>query len=233
MNHAIKDLAIQISFDGKQTVNVPLGFFFGCGEQLVEVSDWYRKVDTLGNMSCFWVMPFQKEAEVKIVNNGDNKVKVDLEVATDDYKWNARSLYFHANYSELKNYLTVAKQGQDFNFITIPSVGNYVGDNLQITKPIGGWWGEGDEKIYIDGSKFPDHFGTGTEDYYGYAWGGQYKNPFNHPFIKQPIGDANDKKNGGTTVNSRVQTLNAIPFNKSLKFDMESWNWHGGNVDFS
>ena len=57
LNHALKDLAIQISFDGKQTVDVPLGFFFGCGEQLVEVSDWYRKVDTLGNMSCFWVMP--------------------------------------------------------------------------------------------------------------------------------------------------------------------------------
>ena len=33
-----------------------------------------------------------------------------------------------------------------------------------------GWWGEGDEKIYVDGEDFPSHFGTGTEDYYGYAW---------------------------------------------------------------
>ncbi len=41
--------------------------------------------------------------------------------------------------------------------------------------PEGGWWGEGDEKIYIDENdlkrKFPSHFGTGTEDYYGWAGG--------------------------------------------------------------
>jgi hypothetical protein len=233
LKQTVKDLSIQISFDGKPTVDVPLGFFFGCGDQLAAVSDWYRKVDTLGNMSCFWVMPFQNEAEVKIVNNGNNQVKVNLEVATDDYIWNNSSLYFHANYSELKKYPTVAKQGQDFNFITIPSAGNYVGDNLQMTKSVPGWWGEGDEKIYVDGSTFPDHFGTGTEDYYGYAWGGQYPNTFNHPFIGQPYGEGNSKKHGGTTVNSRVRALDAIPFNKSLKFDMESWNWHGGDIDFS
>lgn len=221
---AIKDLAIEISFDGKQTVDAPLGFFFGCGDQLVAVSDWYRKVDTLGNLSCFWVMPFQKEGEVKIINNGDYNINVDLEVATGDYRWNSNSLYFHANYSELRNYQTVPKQGRDYNFITIPASGNYVGDNLQVSKIVPGWWGEGDEKIYIDGSTFPDHFGTGTEDYYGYAWGGQYKDAFNHPFIGQPLGEGNDKKQGGITVNSRVRALDAISFSQSLRFDMESWN---------
>jgi hypothetical protein len=233
LNKAVKDLILQISFDGKKTVDVPIGFFFGCGDQVLVVSDWYRKVDTLGNMSCFWVMPFQKNAEVKIINKGELNVDVNVEVALGDYKWNASSLYFHANFSEMQNYSTVAKQGQDFNFISIPNAGNYVGDNLQITKSLAGWWGEGDEKIYIDGSTFPDHFGTGTEDYYGYAWGGQYKNAFNHPFIGQPIGEGNSKKQGGRTVNSRVRALDAIPFNKSLKFDMESWNWHGGDIDFS
>lgn len=233
LSQAVKDLRIQIAFDGNQTVDVPLGFFFGSGDQLVEVSDWYRKVDTLGNMASFWVMPFQTGAEVTVVNQGELKVGVKLNVATGDYQWAGNSLYFHANYSELKNYSTIAKQGQDFNFITIPTAGNYVGDNLQIDKPVPGWWGEGDEKVYVDGSTFPDHFGTGTEDYYGYAWGGQYPNPFNHPFIGQPIGQANSKKQGGITVNSRVRALDAISFNKSLRFDMESWNWHGGEVDFS
>ena len=36
--------------------------------------------------------------------------------------------------------------------------------------PVEAWWGEGDEKVFVDGEKFPSHFGTGTEDYYGYAW---------------------------------------------------------------
>ena len=46
----------------------------------------------------------------------------------------------------------------------------YVGNMYQISNPVPNWWGEGDEKIYIDGEKFPGTFGTGTEDYYGYAY---------------------------------------------------------------
>lgn len=32
------------------------------------------------------------------------------------------------------------------------------------------WWGEGDEKFFVDGERFPSTFGTGSEDYIGYAW---------------------------------------------------------------
>ena len=30
------------------------------------------------------------------------------------------------------------------------------------------WWGEGDEKFFVDGEGFPSTFGTGSEDYFGY-----------------------------------------------------------------
>ena len=33
------------------------------------------------------------------------------------------------------------------------------------------WFGEGDEKIYIDGETRPSIWGTGTEDYFLSAWG--------------------------------------------------------------
>jgi hypothetical protein len=33
------------------------------------------------------------------------------------------------------------------------------------------WYGEGDEKFFVDGEKFPSTYGTGTEDYFGFAWG--------------------------------------------------------------
>lgn len=231
MNKAVKDLWIQLSFDGKITSDVPVGFFFGCGDQLVSSSDWYRKVDTEGNMASFWVMPFQQKAEVKIINKGTQIVSVSLEVASGNSHWSKNSIYFHSNYSQLKGFETEAQKGQDFNYITIPSAGVYVGDILQVSKKIGNWWGEGDEKIYIDGSVFPDHFGTGTEDYYGYAWG--HPETFSHPFVGQPIGNANLHNEGGTTVNSRLRGLDAIPFIKSLRFDMEHWNWHGGKVDLA
>ena len=48
-----------------------------------------------------------------------------------------------------------------------------------------GWATKGDEKVYVDGETFPSHFGTGTEDYYGYAWG-RYEPWINHPFVAQP-----------------------------------------------
>ena len=45
-----------------------------------------------------------------------------------------------------------------------------MGDTLAVVNGAAAWWGEGDEKIYVDDESFPSHFGTGTEDYYGYAW---------------------------------------------------------------
>jgi hypothetical protein len=73
------------------------------------------------------------------------------------------------------------------------------------------------EKISIDGEKFPSHLGTGTEDYYGYAWGDP--TVFASPFHGQPRVPADPFL--GVTVNTRVRPLDAIPFTRSLHFDME------------
>ena len=75
----------------------------------------------------------------------------------------------------------------------------------------------------------PSHFGTGSEDYFGYAWG--LGTPFHHPFIAQPIGEGN--LTTGVTVNSRVRALDKIPFRKSLKFDMELWHWVKTSVNYA
>ena len=229
ISDAIKNTRIQIDFDGKTTVDVPAGFFFGCGDQLMTAKDWYRKIDANGNMSCYWVMPFRKNAVIRILNKGDQTIIGNLEVATDHWQWDDRSMYFHADYKKLDE--MPAKTNKDFNFIDLKDQqGVYVGDILQVYKNFRGWWGEGDEKIYIDGATFPDHFGTGSEDYYGYAWG--HPETFNNIFNSQPIGDANTGEKG-TTVNSRVRSLDAIPFKNSLRFDMESWQIYGGPVNYA
>jgi hypothetical protein len=46
--------------------------------------------------------------------------------------------------------------------------------------PVTIWWGEGDEKIWVDGEAFPSIFGTGTEDYYAYSWGGKHTSFYEH-----------------------------------------------------
>ncbi|HUZ60050.1 MAG TPA: glycoside hydrolase family 172 protein [Hanamia sp.] len=229
---AVKSLWLQITFDGRQTVNVPVGFFFGCGDQLVEARNWYSKVDSSGIMAAFWVMPYHRSAVISLLNKGKARLSGELKVAIGSWKWAKSTMCFHADFKRMNNYMTVAKIGKDFNYINLKDkAGVYVGDILQVNKAVGGWWGEGDEKIYIDGSTFPNDFGTGTEDYYGYAWG--HPETFNHIFNSQPLGNANLINVGGTTVDSRERDLDAIPFCNSFRFDMGSWNWFGGPVNYA
>ncbi|CAK9037553.1 Alpha-L-fucosidase (Alpha-L-fucoside fucohydrolase) [Durusdinium trenchii] len=233
MAAALRDTKLEISFDGNQTVQAPVGHFFGTGnDQVLDLREWYRTIDSSsGDMTAYWTMPYRRHADIRVVNTGSQDVEVDLQIETGDWQWTEDSMYFHANYREQFNLPTTAQVGQDWNYLAVLGKGLYVGDTLQVSKDIAGWWGEGDEKIFVDGEQLPSHFGTGTEDYYGYAWG--HRETFSQPFISQPQAGANYLNTGGTTINSRTRSLDAIPFNQSLRFDMEVWNWHGGPVDYS
>jgi hypothetical protein len=121
---------------------------------------------------------------------------------------------------------------QDWNYVQVVGKGVLMGDTLSVVNPVPDWWGEGDEKIYVDGEAFPSHFGTGTEDYYGYAWCSP--EPFQAPFHSQVRCDGHTKGNnwGHTTV-SRVRTLDAVPFTSNLRFDMEVWHWAECEVGYA
>ena len=122
----------------------------------------------------------------------------------------------------------------DWNYVTLKERGVYVGDTLTVMNPVDNWWGEGDEKIYVDGETFPSIFGTGTEDYYGYSWGGVSTDFYEHPFHAQPRCHVYDKLNRKTTngrntfgysTETRSRSLDTMPFGRSLKLDMEVWSW--------
>ena len=71
---------------------------------------------------------------------------------------------------------------------------------------MGKWWGEGDEKVWVDGESFPSHFGTGTEDHYGYAWATRV---FQGPFCNEPRAGPATR---GITPTPARRSLDAIPF---------------------
>jgi len=54
-----------------------------------------------------------------------------------------------------------------------PGPGHYVGTSLVWHQLSNNWWGEGEVKFFIDGdpADAPTICGTGTEDYFGGAWG--------------------------------------------------------------
>ena len=270
---ALANTFVELIFDGQTTARIPIGQFFGNGFSSVsggdynDGGDYFRSVGSDQQMTARWVMPFQNSAEVKLINGSGQAVEVDLEVKTGDYHWSSDSMHFHADFRSSDDIKARAVFNNnelgdaDVRFLNARGQGLYVGDTMSIRNIDDGsrnnhWWGEGDEKIYVDyldangegHTAAPVHLGTGTEDYYGYSFGwdtefGINDDPpaefFTSPFVAQPNGSVNlgpdvprrDLDLNNVTINSRIRGLDAIPFHKSFKFDMEVWKWAEGSVD--
>ncbi len=230
----LQTLVIELGFDGATTVWAPAGDFFGSGVGASTFRDWQRSVAADEQdrvvLACQWVMPYRESARLALRNLGEAGARVRLEAAVGAWTWDDRSMHFHATWR--REHPLPTRPMQDWNYIDIAGHGVYVGDSLAIVNPIAEWWGEGDEKIYIDGETFPSHFGTGTEDYYGYAWCSN--EPFSAPFHAQPRCDgfAHGNNWGHSTV-GRVRALDAMPFASSLRLDMEVWHWKQCEVGYA
>jgi hypothetical protein len=238
---ALRNTYIELEFDGQRTARVPVGEFFGNGtsgnsQPYNAYNDFYRSISASGEQTAYWTMPYEDVANVKLVNLGSAPVTVDLEVDSGEWDWDENSMHFHADHRSENLIPTRGGNGTtDWAMLNIRGRGVYVGDTFSIRNRSSAWWGEGDEKVYVDyldangvgNDAQPDHIGTGTEDYYGYAWG--HVETFSRPFIAQPIGQGN--ASSGVSVNSRVRAIDAIPFDESFKFDMELWHWVDTKVD--
>ena len=230
---ALRNTFVSFSFDSHKTIECPIGYFFSSGYRINSQHTWYGRVDIEGSLTSYWVMPFVRECVVSIENRGSQEVQItEGELTYGPFAWGDNTMYFHADWKEQKNMEIGWREAGafDFNYITLEGKGVYVGDALTVYNRVDAWWGEGDEKVYVDGEEFPSHFGTGTEDYYGYAWC-RPERISNHPYIAQPSGDGNFHP--GYTVNIRYRGLDAIPFNTSLRCDMEVWHWVKSELDFS
>jgi len=236
-----RSVVLRIVFDGQETVWCPAGDFFGTGVGLHPFKDWYRTVAKNGTMNCRWVMPYQRSAEVSLLNLHNEPVQAQLSVAVGDWQWDDRSMYFHGSWRHEADIKTMPRS--DWNYITLSGRGVYVGDTLTIWNPEEIWWGEGDAKVWVDGESFPSIFGTGTEDYYAYSYGGQNRRFYEHPFHAQVrVMDFDQNYTGeipivrvtqGYSTETRTRAIDGMPFGKSLKVDMEVWHWAECEVDYN
>ncbi|MFP4489583.1 MAG: glycoside hydrolase family 172 protein, partial [Bacteroidales bacterium] len=236
INQALRSTVLEIIFDDVKTVWVPVGDFFGTGFELHNYNTWYSSVNNEGIMESRWLMPFRKKSVIRIHNLGMEEIAVNAEISFDSYKWKRRSMYFGASWHEYHNIRSAGSEHvggsgrhSDINYVDIKGRGVYAGDAVTVFNTADAWWGEGDEKIYVDNDTFPSSIGTGTEDYYGYAWCRPEK--FSHPFIAQPSGEGNFHP--GMTVNMRYRTLDAIPFRDSISSNIELWHWAPATINYA
>lgn len=219
-DQALRSTVLKISFDGEQTVWTPLGDFFNIGVGLKTYQMWERAVQEDGTMICRWIMPYQHIAELEIENMGKQDIQMSVTAKVMPYTWNDRSMYFHSSWR--MDDPTPGFPLFDYNLVNVKGKGIYVGDQFTVLNPEEGWWGEGDEKVYVDDDTFPSLFGTGTEDYYGWA-GGVVPNPedeFYTPFLSNVRVAAPNSMGYNTCTRTRI--LDAIPFNRQLDFNIES-----------
>lgn len=217
----LRELCLRINWDGEAQASVwaPLGDFFGTAPGANQYLSYPLGLTQDGWWYCNWYMPFGKEATIRLSNDGSAPRQVSFQVTYAPLSQPlARLGRFHAKWHR-DAFLPADPDRQiDWPVLKTEGTGRFIGMMLHIWNPRGGWWGEGDEKFFVDGEKFPSTFGTGSEDYFGYAWSDS--GLFQHAFHDQTHNDGGSR--GHVSVN-RWQIPDNVPFQKGFEGCIEKY----------
>ncbi|MBM3289973.1 MAG: DUF2961 domain-containing protein, partial [Candidatus Hydrogenedentes bacterium] len=229
LDTALRQTVLHIYCDGSPwgQVQSPVGDFFGAGPGVNPYTSVPFTVAADGTMTCRYVMPYKESVRVVLENRSDHEVKIASSALVADYTWDdAASMHFRARWRMdhgLTNSDTEDAGVQDVPFLFARGAGVYVGTAIMLLNPNcvpiswGNWWGEGDEKIFVDDDTTPSIFGTGSEDYFNYAW--SMHDIFYYPYCGQSRNDG--PANRGNVVNFRWHVIDPIPFQRGIAFSME------------
>ncbi len=226
-----RKIVLRMYWDGEKnpSVEAPIGDFFGVGHGL------NRNVSSLpiANSSegrarnCYWYMPFQKSARITVTNEGSREIPAFYYYV--DYRemsWmGSDTPYFHAQYRQE----TPCEPGKSYLLLDAEGRGHYVGCNLSVLQKAMGWWGEGDDMIYVDGDNTPTMQGTGSEDYFSDAWG--MREGLNL-FYGCPLQEEDFQAGSKATV-YRFHIPDPIPFKKSIRVMIEHGHANDRADDYS
>ncbi len=219
-NH--QEMLLRIYWDGSKrpAIEAPVGDFFANGfGKRSEVISLPVLVEDADSYNCFWNMPFRKSARVEIVNQSEKPINLlyyNIDWIKKDRISNDTP-YFYAQYRQEYP----VQHGKDYVILDTKGKGHYVGTVLNVRTRSPMWFGEGDEKIYVEGEDHASIWGTGTEDYFLSAWGLKKTST---PYFGVPYFDQWGIV-GGHTSAYRWHLNDPIVFQKGLKVTMEHFGW--------
>lgn len=213
--YVLKDCVLRIYWDDETepSVECPIGEFFGLGHgRYYSYHSIPFEVGNARGYNCFLPMPFRKRCRVTFENSPDhglrrlfyhiNYKKVDS--LPDD------ALYFHAQYRQAK---PTSFDG-DYTVLEAKGRGHFVG-LFYYNRPAAGWWGDGGERIEVDGRVVP---GTGQEDYFCQGWSfGRNESGLR---FGSPLYESADKKEFAENAFYRFHVEDPIPFRASFRMTM-------------
>jgi len=183
----VRALILRAYWDGEETpsVEVPLGDFFANVHGLAyDVNSLPICVNPSGGCNSYWPMPFRRHARITIENRYWETVpgffyQISYELAEVPES----AAYLHAQW---RRSLTTREHPEHVIVGGIAGKGHYVGTVVGWTQFSNDWWGEGELKFFLDDDgDYPTICGTGTEDYFGGAWG--FRDTFSTPFLGYPL----------------------------------------------
>jgi hypothetical protein len=208
-------------------------------------------------MNCFFAMPYARGARFTVENQGQQAVR-SLYYYVDYEEYGGlpdNALRFHAQWRRANPTRSSVDLGgrQDFtktneivnfdgklNYVILEAAGrgHYVGCNVSVDHinpiPNFGWFGEGDDMIFIDGEQMPSLVGTGTEDYFCAAWGypgGHNSMPYHGISLAGPT-DGPAPYSGKWTM-YRYHIEDPVMFTKSIKVTIENGHANVHANDYS
>ena len=213
-----KKLVLKMYWDGEKNPSIesPMNDFFCEGHGLdYQVDSLPIRVTSNGRgRNCYFPMPFRKSARIEVTNEGKEPVHalywyIDWQKLPSLPK---DAAYFHAKYRQE----FPCRKGSDYLIMFARGKGHYVGCNLSVRCREPQWWGEGDDRFYIDGETTPSLNGTGSEDYFCDGWG---LRQIDGLFYGCPLMEGLDTYNRTTAYRFHIQ--DPVPFTKSLKVTIE------------
>jgi D-arabinan exo alpha-(1,3)/(1,5)-arabinofuranosidase (non-reducing end) len=239
---------LKIYWDGSDSaaVDVPFGLFHAQGHGVVrQLNSAFVTVrarpelnhnlanKNVAGFNTYFPMPYAKGARVVIENTSDREIRA-LYYQVDYQEWERppSPLRFHAAFRETPPDEFLGHEagratsrnvdGADNHLVMeTAGKGHFIGMVLSVDGAGRGWW-EGDEMMWVDGENHPSIYGTGTEDYFGGAWGfrGEYNMPYHGVSVLQKTPWREDWQAGRFTV-YRFHELDPVPFGKSIKVSIE------------
>ncbi|OHB66392.1 MAG: hypothetical protein A2V70_17570 [Planctomycetes bacterium RBG_13_63_9] len=212
-----RTLVLRIYYDHSTVPSVesPIGDFFAAGNGMrANVSTTPIEVSSYGRaLNSYWRMPFKKHCRIEVHNQGTETMCVyfqgdwlKLDSLPDDV------CYFHARYRQ-------EYPAKPFSWYTVfegKGEGHYVGTVFSSQNNVRSWFGEADDRFYVDGEEIPSLIGTGTEDYFNDAWNLRLtSNKRVGTTICEPKGDER------RITAYRWHIDDPVPFKKSLKVEIE------------
>lgn len=244
----LRKMVLRMFWDDEETpsVEVPLGDFFGLGfcepryftSLLVTVNTGAQPGGTIG-LNNYFPMPFSTRALITVENDCEvpcptfwyhidyeEHDSIPSEVGRFHAQWRrenpctAVQLADAKNLDGKENYVILEAQGW----------GNYVGMFLNVDNICGGWYGEGDDMIFIDGENWPPSMhGTGTEEIFG---GGACPNvEYAGPYTGFHL--VTSKDFAGKQSMYRFHVNDPVRFSKSIRVTLEHGHANDLGNDYS